>query len=90
MSAPPVLPVPVDVALDDDAIGAQRRALLAELAEERFGGLLTRSTREPYAKEVVAACHLREAATLARDVAEAERRRCARWPRPVPVPEVAS
>jgi hypothetical protein len=37
LSAAP--PVPADVALDDDAIGAQRWALLAE---ERFGGLMIR------------------------------------------------
>ncbi len=86
----PVLAVHMDVALDEDAIGAQRRALLAELAEERFGGLATRSTREPSAMEVVAAWHLHQAATLARDVADQERRRCASWSRPALGPAASS
>jgi hypothetical protein len=72
-----VLPMHTEVQLDDDAIAAERRALLAELAAERYGTLQMHRTRAPFPKEVEAARHLRRAAALAREIAEQERCRCA-------------
>lgn len=66
-----------DVLLDGDAVDAERRALVAELAAERFGSIHLRRDGRPYAQEVEAARHLERAAELARQVAEYERRRCA-------------
>jgi len=85
-----VLPMHTEVLLDDDAIAAERRALLAELAAERYGTLQIHRTRPPFPKEVEVVRHLRRAAALAREVAEQERCRCAsRSCRPA-MPEVAS
>ncbi|GAA5038579.1 hypothetical protein [Actinopolymorpha pittospori] len=67
-----------DVVLDEDAVAAERRALIAELAAERFGAIHLHRDGRPYAKEVEAARALERAAELAREVAEYERRRCAR------------
>ncbi|MEQ7125339.1 hypothetical protein ABN034_12540 [Actinopolymorpha sp. B11F2] len=72
-----VVPLQTDVPLDANAINAERRALLAELAAERFGSIRLHRDGRPYAKEVEAARHLERAAELARQVAEQERQRCA-------------
>lgn len=73
-----VVPMHTDVLLDADAIDAERRAVLAQLAAERFGALQVDSSRTPYPDEVNAAWHLQQAAELARQVADAEKDRCAR------------
>ncbi len=69
-----VVSMHTDVLLDADAINAERQALLAQLAAERFGAL----------QVVNAVWHLQRAAELARQVADAEKARCARqqgwWP----------
>ena len=65
-----------DVALDDAAVGAQRRALLVELAAERFDTDLRVGARST-SIELAAARHLARAARLARESAELERSRCA-------------
>jgi hypothetical protein len=67
-----------DVVLDEHAVAAERRALVAELAAERFGAIHLHRDGRPDAKEVEAAQALERAAQLAREVAESERRRCAR------------
>jgi hypothetical protein len=73
-----VLPMHTDVLLDADAVNAERQALLAQLAAERFGALQVDRGRKPYADEVNAVWHLQRAAKLARQVADAEKDRCAR------------
>jgi hypothetical protein len=70
-------PLHATVVLDDDAIEAERRALLAELVAERFAPLRATTDRAPYPKETNASLHLRKAARLAREVADDARERCA-------------
>jgi hypothetical protein len=72
-----VLPMHTDVLLDTDALNAERQALLAQLAAERFGALQVARRGTPYPDEVHAVWHLRRAAELARQVSDAEKRRCA-------------
>ena len=71
-----VVALHTDVLLDGDAVDAERRALVAELAAERFGAIHLHRDGRPYAQEVEAARHLERAAELARQVAAYERRRC--------------
>ncbi len=79
-----VVSMHTDVLLDADAINAERQALLAQLAAERFGALQVDRRHKPYADEVNAVWHLQRAAELARQVADDEKARCARqqgwWP----------
>ncbi|MEQ7007671.1 hypothetical protein ABN028_15965 [Actinopolymorpha sp. B17G11] len=72
-----VVALSTEVVFDGVAVEAERRALVAELAAERFGSIHLHRDGRPYAKEVEAARHLERAAEFAREVAEHERRRCA-------------
>jgi hypothetical protein len=73
-----VVPMHTDVLLDADAVNAERQALLAQLAAERFGALQVGRGRKPYPHEINAVWHLQRAAELARRSADAEKERCAR------------
>jgi len=70
-------PLHTTVVLDEEAMEAERRAQLAELVAERFGGCRERRGHSPYAKETNAALYLRKAARLAREAADDARARCA-------------
>lgn len=66
-----------DVVLDDDAIQAQRLALLAELTAEHFHVAYLQEDDHCTSSERVAARQLKRAAAMARRAADQERNRCA-------------
>jgi hypothetical protein len=66
-----------EAVLDDQAIDAQRLALLAELTAERFDLAYVRAGARGSSTELAAARHLERGARLAREAAEQERERCA-------------
>ena len=66
-----------DVVRDAAAIRAERMALLVELTAWHFGQAQVRTRLKGAAPALLAEWHLGQAARLARDVAEQERRRCA-------------
>ena len=61
----------------DAAASAERMALLVELTEWHFAQAQPRSQVKDAAPALLAEWHLGQAARLAREVAERERRRCA-------------
>ena len=72
-----VTPQLTDVVRDAAAIGAERMALLVELTEWHFSHAQARTQVKGAASALLTEWHLRQAARLAREIAEQERRRCA-------------